>query len=663
MAEQGKAATPIPGGLASETIQAESARAPHPILKRSTDAFAAALTLVCLAWALELPQRMGYAFYTEQFLGLVLGLALSTAFHGVSWKGKRQGGLPILDMAIGWVAFATGAWIAVEYPRLLLEVSFRTPEILTLSAIVLVLTLEALRRCTGWALLSVVCLFLAYASVAHLMPDALRGKPVKLDALISYLAFDPSALLGTPLTIGATVVLMFIWMGEVLLRSGGGDFFMDLCLAGFGRARGGPAKVGVVGSAMFGMISGSAVSNVVSSGVLTIPMMKRTGYSAQNAGAIEAVASTGGQLAPPVMGAAAFLMAEFLQIEYADVALAAALPAVLFYMGLYFQVDLLAGKYKLTRLNDKLPVVAEVLRDGWHLILPFAVLLFMMFFMESEPEVAAIYTAVTIFVVGALRPYRGKRIRLPDLYGSLASTGRTTSDLFTTVAAAGIVIGILNTTGLAFALTLFLVKIGGESIVILLLITAVISIILGMGMPTTAVYVLLATLIAPSLVQAGLNKMSAHMFIIYFGMLSMITPPVALAAFAASNISGAGAMMTAAAACRIGWAMFVVPFIFVISPGILLMGSVFHVVFDTFSALVGIHFVTAAMVGYLWRDLSATKRALLTVAGILAVVPGTTVAGVSIVPFSIGAIVVGLTVYLLEYLVRRSSRPAEAAAQ
>ncbi|MEQ9124033.1 MAG: TRAP transporter large permease subunit, partial [Alphaproteobacteria bacterium] len=227
---------------------------------------------------------------------------------------------------------------------LMLDVAYRTPEIVALAVVLFLLILEALRRCTGWTLLIVVLAFVAYAMIAHLMPVEIRGKPQGVAPLVVYLSFDPSAVFGSPLVIGSTVVIMFIWMGEALIRSGGGEFFRDIALAAMGRRRGGPAKICVVGSALFGTISGSAVSNVASTGVFTIPMMKRTGYTARDAGAIEAVGSTGGQLMPPVMGAAAFLMAEFLQMPYAEIALAATVPAILYYWGLYCQVDLIAGK-------------------------------------------------------------------------------------------------------------------------------------------------------------------------------------------------------------------------------------------------------------------------------------------------------------------------------
>jgi len=509
----------------------------------------------------------------------------------------------------------------------------------------------------------VVLGFFLYATVAHLMPTALRGKPQDPQALLVYLSFDPSALYGTPLVVGSTIVIMFIWLGDLLIRSGGGEFFRDIAVAMMGRRRAGPAKICVVGSALFGMISGSAVSNVASVGVFTIPMMKRAGYSARDAGAIEAVGSTGGQLMPPVMGAAAFLMAELIEVPYAQIAIAAALPSVLYYFGLYAQVDLIAGKGRFDRLNEAIPIVRDVLREGWHFLIPFAVLLFTMFFWEQSPEISAISSSLTMFVVGMARSYRGHRLSLGDFFGSLASTGRSTTDLFMTLAAAGFVIGVLNATGLSFALTLILVKLAEANLLLLLLAAFGIGIVLGMGMPTTAVYILLATLMAPSIIEAGVSKMAAHMFVLYIGMLSMITPPVALAAYAAANISKAGVMETGWAAVRIGWVKFVLPFMFVLAPTLLMIGTPGAIVYDCFTALFGVYYVTVGIVGFFQRDLSMPLRALMIVAGAAAFLPDSTIG--FMVPGLISAtgLLVGGAVLAYEYLNHRRAAPARSPAQ
>lgn len=622
----------------------------NPFSRRIVSVLGATLSITCLSWAIDLHTTLGFALHNEQFLSTVLGIAIAIAFNAVSYKGRPHVSFSIPDAVLSIVGLGACLWIAFSYPRLMLDVSYRTPEVVALAVIVFLLVLETLRRCTGWTLLIVVLLFVGYATIAHLMPAEIRGKPQSADGLVVYLSFDPSAVFGSPLLIGTTVVIMFIWMGETLIRSGGGEFFRDVALAAMGKRRGGPAKICVVGSALFGTISGSAVSNVASIGVFTIPMMKRSGYTARDSGAIEAVGSTGGQLMPPVMGAAAFLMAEFLEMPYSEVALAATIPAILYYWGLYCQVDLIAGKGRLQRLTETIPEILSVLKDGWHFILPFIALMFTMFHFEKSPEMSAIVATLCIFVTGMLRSYRGHRLKPSDFFSTLSATGRTTTDLFITLAAAGFVIGILNATGLGFALTLFLVKLAGESLFILLIMAGVISIILGMGMPTTAVYVLLAALIAPSIVQAGVPKLATHMFILYYGMLSMITPPVALAAFAAANISKAGPMETAWAACRIGWAKFVIPFMFVLSPTLLMQGSTLAVLWDGVTAFIGVYYVTVGLVGFFRRDVGPFQRVILGICGLAAVFPDASIGiaipgGVSLIALAIGGGILALDYY------------------
>jgi TRAP transporter 4TM/12TM fusion protein len=644
--------------------EGESIRPPSaPIHKHLVAVIGAVLTVLCLSWAANVPYYFGAAFYQEQFLATVLGLAMALAFNAVDWRGKPHSKFSPGDLALGTLGLGAALWTAVGWDYLLQDVAYRTPEVLALSVIILVLVLEALRRCTGWGLLSVVLGFFVYATFAHLMPEALRGKPQNAEALLVYLSFDPSALYGAPLIVGATIVIMFIWLGDLLIQSGGGEFFKDIAVALMGRKRAGPAKICVVGSALFGMVSGSAVSNVASVGVFTIPMMKRSGYSARDAGAIEAVGSTGGQLMPPVMGAAAFLMAEFIETPYATIALAAAIPAVLYYFGLYTQVDLIAGKGRFERLNEVIPQTAAVMREGWHFLIPFAVLLFAMFYWEERPEVAAIASSVVMFVVGMLRSYRGRRLTITDLFGTLASTGRSTTDLFMTLAAAGFVIGVLNATGLSFALTLLLVKLAGANLFLLLLVGGGIGIILGMGMPTTAVYILLATLIAPSIVETGVPKLAAHMFVLYFGMLSMITPPVALAAYAAANISKAGVMETGWAACRIGWVKFILPFMFVLSPTLLMIGTPAAIVYDAVTAFVGVYYVTVGIVGYFQRELGPLLRIVVFVAGAAAIVPDSTI-GMPVPGLLSGVgVLVGGIILAIEYFSHRRAVPARSAAE
>ena len=432
------------------------------------------------------------------------------------------------------------------------------------------------------------------------------------------MGFDPNAVFSTPLAVGTIIVLLFVFFGQLLFAAGGGNFFTDLAMALTGRSRGGAAKISVVGSALFGSISGSAVSNVVTTGVVTIPLMQRGGYTKRDAGAIEAVASTGGQLTPPIMGAAAFLMAEFLDISYFTVAGAALLPAALYYLSVFTQVDLIAGRDVVTSAETDILPASAVLREGWHFAVPFGLLLGGLFWWRLDPEQAALLASAAIVVVSLLRGYRGKRLSLATLGRVFVDTGESMVNLILVVAAAGFVIGVLNITGLGFALTLVLVDTVGANPVALLIVSALICIVLGMGMPTSGVYVLLAALVAPSLVQAGISPLAANLFILYFGMMSMITPPVALAAFAAATITEDDPLRTGIAAMRVGWAVFIIPFLFVATPELLMQGDWLAIALALGLSGVGVMAITAGIVGFWGRRLGPALRLAFVVSGSLA---------------------------------------------
>jgi TRAP transporter 4TM/12TM fusion protein len=566
------------------------------------------MTVSCILWNLDLPTRLGVAILTEQYLALILGLAICILFLTVSWTRQRGRPPGLLDIGLALLGLGTLVYTAFAYVGLLNEIAFRPPAITFVGAVITVLVLEGVRRNSGWSLFIIVAVFIVYALMAHLVPGPLIGRNLSLVQLVQYIGFDPSAVFGTPLKVGATIVILFVFFGTLLFVAGGGEFFTDLSFAVTGRTRGGSAKIAVVASALFGSISGSAVSNVVTTGVITIPLMRRGGYSKNDAGAIESVASTGGQLAPPIMGAAAFLMAEFLEIPYMTVAMAAIVPAILYYFSVFVQVDLMAARDRYAMVDQEIPRIGDVLKRGWHLVIPFAVLLYALFGMNAEPEDAAMMSAVVIVVVGFLRPYGEHRLTLRKLLDAVVDTGTSMVELILIVAAAGFVIGILNITGLGFALTLLLVDVVGGSLVPILLISALICIVLGMGMPTSGVYVLLAALVGPAIVEAGVDRVAAHLFLLYFGMMSMITPPIALAAFAAAAIAKADAMATGMAAVRIGWASFVIPFIFVGTPALLLQGPPGDIVVDILEAMIGIFAMSVAVVGYFGRKLSVFAR-------------------------------------------------------
>jgi TRAP transporter 4TM/12TM fusion protein len=611
----------------------------------------AAFVVLAILWTFQVPSQLGIAVYKEQYLLVCLGLAgnvvyLTTRFH----RGKH-GATPLIDWVMGLTMLAVTLYIAAYYEWFLFNAAYRPPIMLVLGVILVVLVMEGLRRVAGWFLFIVVLVFIAYGLLAHLVPPPLTGSRTDVEQLAIYLAFDTNALIGVPLAVATSIVVLFIFLGQVLFNTGGGEFFTDIAAATMGRRRGGAAKISVLASCLFGSISGSAISNVTTTGVVTIPLMKKSGYSAVDAGAIEANASTGGQFMPPIMGAAAFLMAEFLEMDYADIVIAAIIPALLYYFAIFVQVDLVAARDRIKFVAEELPSAGTVLREGWHFIVPFAVLVYALYAMHVEAEVAAMYAVATIIVFGAIRRYKGKRMDLRSFVASFYDAGIATTELVLIVAAAGFVIGILNKSGGGFALTLALIHLGGGNLYILLLIAALICIVLGMGMPTTGVYVLLAALVAPSLIEAGVAKLPAHMFILYFGMMSMITPPIALAAFAAASLSRADPMQTGYAAMRMGWVAYVIPFLFVLSPSLIMVGAPWTIALNSCSAVIGVYIASVAMVGFFTRPLGAGMRILLGIGGLAAVFPDTAIGAGGLV--DLAGIALGFGILAREYLATR----------
>jgi TRAP transporter 4TM/12TM fusion protein len=589
---------------------------------------AAVLTVLSAAWSIGVPRYLGVAYYTEQFLSLILALGLALAFLILpARRGAKRTALPWYDGLAAAAAFAAGCWMAVRYPSLVDMILLRPPEAVAVGVVLIVLILEALRRATGWALFVIVTVFLLYGLAGDLVPGRLSGRAQDWQKLSAYLAFDVNGILGVPMAIVSTVVVAFVFFGHLLTVTGGSRFFTDTALIAMGRFRGGSMKIAVLGSALFGSISGSAVANVVATGVVTIPMIRKSGYPTHKAAAIEAVASTGGQLLPPVMGAAAFLMAEFLQVPYSTVVVAAIVPGLLYYVALFIQADLEAARMGIAAVDvSEIPKPRSVV-TGLHFALAFAALIFALFSLNWQPERAALLAAGIVIATGLAFGYQGARPSLAQIAGAVARTGRSVVDIILISAAAGIIIGVLNITGLSFNLTYSLVQIGGGSVFVLLLLAAVVCIVLGMGLPTLGVYVLLAALVAPALVEIGVNPIAAHLYVLYFGMMSMITPPVAIAAFAAAGLAGADPMRTGYAAMRFGWAAYIVPFLFAASPTLLLIGAPADIALACVTAVMGVWLVSAAMAGYFMRPMTMPARVLFAIAGLSALVPAQAFAG------------------------------------
>ena len=571
-----------------------------------------------VGWVLDAHRAAGLELYTEQFLVAVLGLAIALCFLTTQSRWW--------DAAAGWGGLAICLYVAWRYPSLVNELTERPLDGILMAGALCLLVLEGTRRMAGFSLVGFTLAGVVYALYGKYLPGVFEARPVEFTRLLVYLGLDTNALLGSPLAIAIVVVIPFILMGQVLGRCGGAEFFTDLAMAWMGRYRGGTAKIAVVGSAFFGMISGSAVANVSAVGVVTIPLMKRAGFPPQIAAAIEAVGSTGGQLMPPVMGAAAFLMAEVLQVPYREVMIAAIVPAFLYYIALFLQVDLEAAKRGIRgEPAGRVPRTLVVLKDGWYFPLPFAVLIWALLGWNMQAEYAALLSTGVLIACSLAFGYKGRRVPLAELFKAIVSTGGAVVDLVLICAVAGLFIGILNISGLAFGMTLQLLAITGENLAVMLALTAVMGILLGLGLPTVGVYVIMATLIAPALVKVGVAPMAAHMFLLYFGIMSMVTPPVALAAFAAANIAGADVDKTGWTATRIGWAAYLVPFMFVVSPALLMQGSAVSILGAIAAAALGIWLGTIGVVGYFNAPLAPLRRMLLLAAGI-ALMAGATLA-------------------------------------
>ncbi len=605
------------------------------ITKKIAIVISSAIPILSILWALDIPLLLEIEMAKAQFLACLFGLAVALVFLKDIESPLSTTHIPAYVAALASLCCFT--WIGIEYQRFLMDFSYLTLEMQIFGAIAIMLTIEALRRATGWILLCLIGFFVLYALFGDVIPAPLTGTSVTASELSVYLAFDPNALLGTPLSVVATIVIVFILFGKVLVKTGCGEFFIDLAMAGMGRKVGGAAKISIVGSALFGSISGSAVSNVVTTGVMTIPLMSRSGYNKSQAGAIEAIASTGGQLMPPIMGAAAFLMAQALEVPYSVVILAALIPALLYYISVFIQVDLIAARDDISSVDAEYRSVREVMAEGWHFLIPFAILLFAMFELNVSASMAALYATAAITIGGFLRSYRGHRLNLHGLLDTLPDTGRSVMELVMIVGGAGLVIGLLNVSSGGFALTLALVELGNSSLAILLFVSACVCILLGMGMPTSGVYVLLAALVGPSLIETGIEPIAAHMFILYFGMLSMITPPIALAAFAAATISGARPMSTGLEAMRLGWVAYVIPMLFIFSPPLLMQGSFIEIAITFIITVIGIYFVSISIVGYFRHKLSAIIRWSLLVAGVFTILPSS-ILELSFVPMLLSVI-------------------------
>ena len=486
-------------------------------------------------------------------------------------------------------------------------------------SILIFLVLDGTRRAVGWAMVFVAGFFMLHALYAHKFFGFFYGPPTRLAKYIDTLFMTSDGIYGIPLYVASTYIVLFIIFGAILIRSGVGRFFVDLAISLTGHRTGGPAKAAVVASGMTGTVYGSAVANVVTTGSFTIPLMKNYGYRPRFAGAVEACASSGGQITPPIMGAAAFIMAEFLEAPYSYVILAAIIPAFLYFVTIYFMVHVEAEKHGIEKIDKSmLPNVIDVLKSGWHMLLSLVVLIALLIYGYTAMK-AGFWAIISVIFLSFFKS--NTRMSVVDLLGAFESGIKSTVPVTIACACAGIIIGSVFVSGLGLKFTQSVIDLSGGMLFPLLCLTAISAIILGMGMTTTAVYITVAALIVPSLIQAGVTPIAAHMFAFYFGVVSTITPPVALASFAGAAIAKSPPMATAVESSKVGIAKYIVPFAFIYNPSLLMEGSYLISLYSLLSVLLAYWSMTLGLEGYLNKPLNVYTRIIAFVSSILLLLP------------------------------------------
>jgi TRAP transporter 4TM/12TM fusion protein len=490
---------------------------------------------------------------------------------------------------------------------------------LILGIIITLILLEAARRSIGLAMPITAVVFIIYAYLGPHMPGLLRHAGQNTETIVDQLYMTTEGIFGIPLGVSATYVILFVIFGAFLERSGTGQFFMELAAATTGKTRGGPGKIAVISSGLFGTISGSAVANVMVTGQFTIPMMKKTGFQPHFAGAVEATASTGGQIMPPVMGAAAFVMAEFTGLPYITVCKHALIPAVLYYLSCFMAIHFEAIRTNLKGMLEEVPSLISVFLNKGHLLLPVVIIIYMMF-AGYTPMYACIFAIISVVILANLK--KASRMGVIKIFQALEEGAKGTVSVAIACACAGIIIGVINLTGLGLKFTSFVLLLAGESLALALFFTMIAGIILGMGLPTTAAYIVMAALLVPALVKLGIPTIAAHMFAFYYAIISAITPPVALAVYAGAGLAGSNMWKTGFAAVRIGAPGFIIPFMFAYEPSLLFIGSSWSIITSFFTASIGVVMLAAGMMGWFLRETNWIERILLIAAAILLIKPG-----------------------------------------
>ena len=597
--------------------------------------------MTATATALAINQIFNLGFLMDQvmldgrYLYLITGIMLCMVFITFPANKKQLHHIPWFDIAIMVAIGAMFLYYAWFAERIVLEAwEYAAPPIgIWLAIVTWAIILEAGRRAGGWPIFFIVTVISFYPMYADRMPDVVAGIGMPLQDVAIFHILGEESLFGIPMQTFAQLVFGFLLFGVALQFTGGGPFFINFAFAMLGHFRGGPAKVAIFSSGLMGSMSGGPVTNVLTTGPLTIPAMRRIGFSRGYAAGVEACASTGGVLMPPVMGATAFVMASFLNVSYVTVAVAAIVPSLLYFFGLFMQIDAYAARNKLEGLpRDELPKLGQVFKEGWYFIAVFVTLIWLLVYMQREAAAPFWATGVLLIV----NQFTSHRMTTEKFLLMVAATGKLMAELAGILAAIGLIIGALAVTGMAGTLANDLVYLAGDNVLVLLMMGALTSFILGIGMTVTAAYIFLAIVLAPALINAGLNPLATHMFIMYWGMLSFITPPVALAAFAAASVANVSPMRAGLEAMRLGAIIYFIPFFFVFNPAMLLQGNFMEGFLVISTALLGVSLVSASLQGYLLGlgDLGQSSsgiaaRVCIGLSGLTFAVPGGGLLGLS----------------------------------
>jgi len=552
----------------------------------------------------------------------------------------------LLGLLLAALAIAVHVWLLAHFERLYSE-PFLEPVDIWLGAIGLVLVLESVRRTVGLGITLILVAFLVFAYLGDDVPiDELRHGGLDVEAMVSIIFYGTDGVFGTPIGVSATFIVVIIMLGAFLAATGGAELFMNIAKSVAGRFIGGPAKIAVVGSALMGMITGATVANVATTGSITIPMMKRAGYDPRFAGAVEALASSGGQLMPPIMGAAAFVMIDYLNMGYGQLVIHAIVPALLYFLSVLMIVHVRSVKFGFAPIpRSEIPSLVGELKQRGHMLLPIVVLVVMLAHRYSIMYVA-FFAVITAMVVCMLRP--ATRLSVRGFYDALHDAMAGMCPLVAICAGAGILLGVLTATGLNLKITYLIDYMASGSLFLTLVLTMVACIVLGMGLPTVAAYVVLATLVPASLIKLGVPDISAHLFIFYFAILSAITPPVCTGAYVAAGIAKADPVQTGFVAIRLGIVVFLLPFAFVYEPALLMIGTAGEIVLHVLTCVVGILYWAFGLEGHFHRSLGPIARTMLVVAGAMLIWPSFWI--------SLSGLVLGGSVLAPRYVSRSAER-------